>query len=101
MQSLLLQLEKALRQTQAEHGQIKLASETELADARALVVGYHDKSLEEQGKLHTADAKLAEANRMNSELERKLRELEIRESVLRREHASLTAEYGRQYNDYN
>ncbi|XP_075099156.1 nuclear matrix constituent protein 1-like [Nicotiana tabacum] len=88
----MVDLEKALRQTQAEHGQIKLASETELADARALVVGYHDKSLEEQGKLHTADAKLAEANRMNSELERKLRELEIRESVLRREHASLTAE---------
>ncbi|MCD7469237.1 hypothetical protein HAX54_008101 [Datura stramonium] len=85
-------LEKALRQTHAEREQIKLASETELADARALAVGYQDKSLKQQGKLHAADAKLAEANKMNFELGRKLRELEILESGLRRERASLTAE---------
>ncbi|XP_059284174.1 protein CROWDED NUCLEI 2-like [Lycium ferocissimum] len=77
-----LHLEKALRQTHAEREQIKLASETELADARAVAVAYQDKSLEQQGKSHAANAKLAEANKMNFEFERKLRELKYGKACL-------------------
>ncbi|CAH9128848.1 unnamed protein product [Cuscuta epithymum] len=85
-------LEKALRETQTEYEQIKLASEAKIADASALEAGFQDRSLEVQEKLHMADAKLAEANRKNLELDMKLHELDARESVLKTERLSFNAE---------
>lgn len=86
------ELEKAFQALRAESMDIKLSYEKKVAEANALAIGYEDKSLEVKEKLHAADAKLAEASRLNSELERKLQEVEVRESVLRRERLSLDAE---------
>ncbi|RAL40180.1 hypothetical protein DM860_008320 [Cuscuta australis] len=85
-------LERALRETQAEYEQLKLASEIKLADASALKAGIQDQSIEVREKLHMADAKLAESNRKNLELDMKLHELEARESVLKRERLSFDTE---------
>lgn len=93
MINLTLQLERSLREIHAEHDKIKMASDSKLADANHLVAGIQDRSLEVQQRLHAADAKLAEASRKSLEMERKLQEVETRESVLKRERMSFISEY--------
>ena len=89
----ILQLEKALRGMHEEYTRTKLASEAKLADANALIDSVEDKSLVTDERFLAAEAKLAEANKKSLEVERRLQEVETRESVLRREQASLSTEY--------
>lgn len=90
---MLLQLEKALREMHEEHAQIRREAEAKMADASSLVVGIEEKSLDTDAKLCAAYAKLGEVNRKSSELDMRLQEVVARESVLRREQFSLSAEY--------
>eukprot|EP00262_Sarcandra_glabra_P016217 TRINITY_DN5222_c0_g3_i2.p1 TRINITY_DN5222_c0_g3~~TRINITY_DN5222_c0_g3_i2.p1 ORF type:complete len:1202 (+),score=370.32 TRINITY_DN5222_c0_g3_i2:187-3606(+) len=86
------ELEKALHEMRAKSTDISLSSDKKLVEAQALVAGIEERTLDVEAKRHSADAKLAEASRMSSEMEMKLQEVETRESVLRREHLSLNAE---------
>lgn len=76
-----------------EHDQIKHMSESKLAAADALALGIKGRYLEINEKLHAAEAKLNEVNWKSSELAIKLGEVEARESVLQKEHLSLSTEY--------
>lgn len=77
----------------AEISEAKFISEKKLTDARALEANLEEKQLQIELRLHAADARLAEANRKNSEMDRNLADLESREHKVQRELTSLLNEY--------
>ncbi|XP_076908126.1 nuclear matrix constituent protein 1-like [Bidens hawaiensis] len=81
-------LEKALREIGEENKLIKLKSQTSLADANNIVAEIGDKARLVEEKMQQADAKLDDVNRKSSGLDRRLQELENKESVLRSERQS-------------
>lgn len=88
-----MQLEKALRDSGADNAQTKQSSEAKMVKANALLSGFKEKSMDVETKLHVADAKLEEVYKTSLELERKLQEVETRDSLLQRERMSFIAEY--------
>ncbi|XP_020572462.1 protein CROWDED NUCLEI 1 [Phalaenopsis equestris] len=96
-----IDLEKALREIRAEISEAKFTSENKLAEARALEANLEEKQLQIDSKWHAADARLAEANRKNSEIDRKLEDLEDQEHKVQRELSSLHAERKVLENDYS
>ncbi|KAH9625071.1 hypothetical protein KSS87_010561 [Heliosperma pusillum] len=88
----LVDLERALRDMHEEHAKLKASSETSMADINTHLETLEKKRLDLEAKSHVADAKLAAAEKKNSELDMKLQDLETRERILQREHISLTEE---------
>lgn len=87
-----IDLEKALHEMRAEIAEIKFTSEKQLSDTRTLEASLEQKKMEIEAKVHAADARLAEGNRKNSEMARKLDDLEAREYKLQRDFSSLNIE---------
>ncbi|XP_024019412.1 protein CROWDED NUCLEI 1 [Morus notabilis] len=88
----IVELEKALRETNEEQVQLKLASDSKLAEANKLIIGIGEKSAEIENKLQAAEAKLVYVCIKSTELNIRLEEVEARESVLQKEHHTLIAE---------
>ncbi|CAL9155666.1 unnamed protein product [Musa hybrid cultivar] len=86
-------LEKALREMHSELAEVKFTSDKKLDDAHALEAGLEEKYLEVEQKLHSADAKLAEASHKSSVANRKLEDVEAREHKLQKEYLSLSSEW--------
>jgi len=89
-----MQLERSLCELQEELARVQSSSHTKLDEANALVDGIEEKSSTVNKKLLDAEAKLVEVNQKNEELDMKLREMEVRESLLQKEHLSVATEYG-------
>lgn len=68
-------------------------AEKKLSDVRALEASLEEKSLEIEAKLHSADARLAEASRKNSQADHKLEEIQERERKFDKDKLSHDTEY--------
>uniref|UniRef100_A0A803L7A5 Nuclear matrix constituent protein 1-like protein n=1 Tax=Chenopodium quinoa TaxID=63459 RepID=A0A803L7A5_CHEQI len=93
----LVDLKRALRDMNEEHAKGKATSETNVADLNARMEELQILNLDVEKRSRSVDAKLAESDRKNSELNRKLQDLEVRENILQREQLSLTQE--REYHE--
>jgi septal ring factor EnvC (AmiA/AmiB activator) len=90
---LCIQLEKALKEVQADESEVRQAADKQLAQARELVASIEERSVQADLKLAQVQVVRADANRKLQESERCLQEVEAREVALRRERHSLMAEY--------
>lgn len=93
-----LQLEKALREMRSEMAEVKFMAEKKLSDVRALEANLEEKSLEIEAKLHSADARLAEASRKNSQADYKLEEIQERERKFDKDKLSYDTKYALVFN---
>lgn len=88
----MLQLEKASSEIRAEIAEVNMSGK-KIMDAQFLEASLQEKALEIEGKLHAADAKLAEANRKKSQADRDLEEVEARQSRLEKEKLYFETKY--------
>ncbi|CAK7324060.1 unnamed protein product [Dovyalis caffra] len=77
-------MEKALHEMRTESAEIKVAADSQLAEARNMVQDAQKKFLDAEAKMHAAEALQAEASRFHRAAERKLQEVEAREADLSR-----------------
>ncbi|CAL5436347.1 unnamed protein product [Camellia sinensis] len=85
-------IEKALHEMRAEYAETKVAAESKLAEAQSMVEDAQKKYTEAEVKLHAAESLEAEANRYHRIAERKLHEVEAHEDDLRRRIMSFKSE---------
>ena len=88
-----MQLEKALKEIQADENDVRQAADKQLAQARELVASVEERSVQADLKLAQVQVVRADANRKLQDAEHRLQELEQREVALRRERHSLMSEY--------
>ncbi len=87
------QLEKALKEMQAEGFEVKEAAERQLSQAKEMLASVEEKSAQADTQLAKVQGERTQTNRKLAESQLHLQEVEMREDALRREHHRLMSEY--------
>lgn len=90
--SVFIQLEKAFHEKSGENAEAKFMFDKKLAEIHSLEASIGDRYLKIKGKLHSADARLAQESRKSSEMDRKL-DVEAYEHELQKESTAFTTGY--------
>ncbi len=87
------QLEKVLKEMQAEGFEVKEAADRQLSQAKEMLASVEEKSAQADTQLAKVQGERTQTNRKLAESQLQLREVEMREDALRREHHRLMSEY--------
>ncbi|CAM6042327.1 unnamed protein product [Sphagnum compactum] len=85
-------LEKALKEMQAEGFEVKEAAERQLSQAKEMLASVEEKSAQADTQLAKVQGEHTQTNRKLAESQLQLQEVEMREDALRREHHRLMSE---------
>ncbi|KAH8930872.1 hypothetical protein BDL97_20G004100 [Sphagnum fallax] len=85
-------LEKVLKEMQAEGFEVKEAADRQLSQAKEMLASVEEKSAQADTQLAKVQGERTQTNRKLAESQLQLREVEMREDALRREHHRLMSE---------